>query len=366
MNSKKELVEKPKAKSKAIVVKPKAKSKVIVVKPKAVAKPKATKKDLVVKPKAVAKAKATKKDLVEKPKAVAKAKAVEKPKATKKVSVNTLKKKGGTGNGIWADTKKAFSDIKEGVKEFSKTAKRAFSGNSDPSAISDKLPSNTVLLSPVFDQQNDSDETNIQNIIEIVKKAKKELNDLLKKINQMELSATVLNNDRKTIIKICDECKKNYLVNQKNLFDYIYSYDIYINEINLKSKIKATDFESSNKNKLKILIEIFDLSKAIRNHYDNYDIFDNHINDDFNDTNLELVIDNDDELQDSNGNEIKEMEEMEDMKEIRILQEKDIRSQQESSNPQNASQFDRKIRPRIVHYSPPPNPRHQDDEDDED
>ena len=273
MNSKKELVVKPKAKSKVIVekskaaAKPKATKKDLVVKPKAVAKPKATKKDLVVKPKAVAKPKATKKDLVVKPKAVAKSKAVEKPKATKKASVNTLKKKGGTGTGtLWGDTKKAFSGIKEGAKELGNLANRAFSGNRNPSAILDKQSSN-IGDDKVFDQQNDSDETNITLIIEIVKKAKKELNDLLKKIDQIELSTTVLNNDRETIIEICDMCKNNYLINEKKLFNYTYSYDIYLDEINLKSKIKTTSFESSNKNELKILIEIFDLSKAIYNHY---------------------------------------------------------------------------------------------------
>ena len=86
MNSKKSLVEKPKAKAttkKVLVEKPKAKpkatKKVLVEKPKA--KPKATKKVLVEKPKA--KPKATKKVLVEKPKATKKV-LVEKPKATKK------------------------------------------------------------------------------------------------------------------------------------------------------------------------------------------------------------------------------------------------------------------------------------------
>ena len=93
MNSKKSLVEKPKAKPKAtkkvLVEKPKAKpkatKKVSVEKPKA--KPKATKKVSVEKPNA--KPKATKKVLVEKPKA--------KPKATKKVLVEKPKatKKGG-------------------------------------------------------------------------------------------------------------------------------------------------------------------------------------------------------------------------------------------------------------------------------
>ena len=90
MNSKKSLVEKPKAKAttkKVLVEKPKAKAttkKVSVEKPKA--KPKATKKGLVEKPKAKAKPKATKKVSVEKPNAKPKAKAtkkvlVEKPKA---------------------------------------------------------------------------------------------------------------------------------------------------------------------------------------------------------------------------------------------------------------------------------------------
>jgi len=256
MNSKKNLVEKPKT-----------------AKPKVVAKPKATKKDLVEKPKPAKKAtvnksktfakpKATKKDLVEKPKPLDKP-----PKATKKATVNTLKekpnnKKKGVGGKFLEDLRQSFSGIKDTVKD-----KFSALGRDFKTAIS----SSSKTTSSKLNDQSDNDESNIKYITEIVKKAKEKLKDLLEKIKSMDLDPSFSDSERLSIIEIYDKCNNNY-IESKTDFDYKYSYEILINNNNnLKKQIKKTGFNETNKEELLILIKIFDLSKAIHHHYEDED-----------------------------------------------------------------------------------------------
>lgn len=262
MNSKKNLVEKPKTAKPKVVAKPKATKKNLVEKPKP------AKKATVNKSKTFAKPKATKKDLVEKPKPLDKP-----PKATKKATVNTLKekpnnkkKKGGT---LFKDLSQSLSGFKESVKgrisDLGRDLKTAFSSSSKTTSnLKDK---------PIDDGNaaSDNDESNIKYITEIVKKAKEKLKDLLEKIKSMDLDPSFSDSERLSIIEIYDKCNNNYIESITD-FDYKYSYEILINNNNnLKKQIKKTGFNETNKEELLILIKIFDLSKAIHHHYEDED-----------------------------------------------------------------------------------------------